>query len=283
MKPSSSFSVPQSVFAISPPPTEHCILSSPGPGILLVLLNNPKKANSLSARDNQELNAVFDWFDSETTCIVAVISGVGKNFCAGADLKEWMENQGHGIPLDLPHNGFGGLSLRHSKKPVIAAVNGPAHGGGCEMIVNCDMVIASSSATFCLPEVKRGVTALAGALPRLVMTVGRQRAAELALTGRIFTAQDFKDWGICNAIVDQDQNVVDKALEYARMVAEASPDAITITREGLKLGWEGLSVADASRVFRDGWGKRIYEGENIKEGLRAFAEKRKPRWKKSML
>jgi enoyl-CoA hydratase/carnithine racemase len=151
------------------------------------------------------------------------------------------------------------------------------------MVVNCDIVVASISATFCLPEVKRGVTALAGALPRLVKIVGRQRAAEIALTGRICTAQEFKDWGICNAIVDHNQNTIDKALEYARMIAEASPDATIITREGLKLGWESLSVADASRAFQEGWGNRIYEGKNIIEGLRAFTEKRKPRWKKSKL
>ncbi|KAL2205946.1 enoyl-CoA hydratase [Sarocladium strictum] len=194
-----------------------------------------------------------------------------------------MANQEHNIPLKLPQNGFGGLSLRHGKKPVIAAVNGPAHGGGCEMVVNCDMVIASSTATFCLPEVKRGVTALAGALPRLMKTIGKQRAAEIALTGREFTAQEFKEWGICNAVVGREESVIDKALEYATMIAEASPDATIVSREGLKLGWEALSVADASRVFLEGWGNRIYEGQNIKEGLRAFAEKRKPRWNPSKL
>ncbi|KXJ87601.1 ClpP/crotonase-like domain-containing protein [Microdochium bolleyi] len=273
---SSSFNTP-------PPPTRHCILSSPGPGILLVLLNNPQKANCLNAEANRELDAVFTWFDHEPACIVAVISGAGKTFCAGADLKEWMVNQSRGIPLRLPESGFGGLSQRHGKKPVIAAVNGAAHGGGCEMVVNCDIVVASSRATFCLPEVKRGVTALAGALPRLVKTVGRQRAAEIALTGRTFTAQEFKDWGICNAVVDGDHSVLDKALEYAAMIAGASPDATIVTREGLKLGWESLSVADASRVFREGWATRIYEGENITEGLKAFAEKRQPRWKRGRL
>ncbi|KAL2071965.1 hypothetical protein VTL71DRAFT_11308 [Oculimacula yallundae] len=283
MEPSPSSSVPKYPFAHPPPPAQHCLISTPSPGVLLVLLNNPRKANSLSARDNQELDALFTWFDNESTCLVAIISGVGKTFCAGADLKEWMENQRRGIPLNLPRNGFGGLSLRHGKKPVIAAVNGPAHGGGCEMVVNCDMVFASPSATFCLPEVKRGVTALAGALPRIMKILGRQRATELALTGRIFTAQEFKDWGICNDIAGENQSVVDKALQYARMVADASPDAVTITREGLKLGWEGLSVATASQAFQDGWGSRIYEGDNIKEGLRAFAEKRKPRWKQSIL
>ncbi|KAM0542962.1 hypothetical protein ACHAPJ_012568 [Fusarium lateritium] len=194
-----------------------------------------------------------------------------------------MRYQRRGIRLNLPTNGFGGLSLRNGKKPVIAAVNGPAHGGGCEMAINCDMVIASSTATFCLPEVKRGVTALAGALPRIVKTAGRQRAAELALTGRAVTAQEFMQWGICNFVVDSDQSVVDKALEYAKMISGASPDAVMVTREGLKLGWEALGVTDASRIFQDGWGSRIYEGSNMQEGLDAYTEKREPRWKKSKL
>ncbi|KAM5356872.1 hypothetical protein ACJ41O_003518 [Fusarium nematophilum] len=184
--------------------------------------------------------------------------------------------------MQLPRNGFGGLSLRSGKKPVIAAVNGPAYGGGCEMVVNCDMIIASPTATFALPEVKRGVTPFGGALPRVVMTAGRQRAAELALTGRTVTAQEFKEWGICNFVVEEGENVVDKALEFAGMIAENSPDAAIVTREGLKMGWE-MGVEDASRGFLEGWSKRIYDGSNMQEGLDAFKEKRSPRWVDSKL
>ncbi|KAF4963727.1 hypothetical protein FSARC_8275 [Fusarium sarcochroum] len=273
----------QPSFATPPPHTESCLISFPSPGILLVLINRPQKSNSLTIKANHELDSVFTWFDQEPTCHVAIISGVGKVFCAGADLKEWMGFQRSGTRLNLPASGFGGLSLRNGKKPVIAAVNGPAHGGGCEMAVNCDMVIASSMATFCLPEVKRGVTAFAGALPRIVKTAGRQRSAELALTGRAVTAHEFMQWGLCNFVVDSSQNVVDKALEYAKMISDGSPDAVIVTREGLKLGWEALGVTDASRIFREGWGSRIYEGANMQEGLDAYTEKREPRWKRSKL
>ncbi|KAJ4181673.1 hypothetical protein NW755_010942 [Fusarium falciforme] len=151
------------------------------------------------------------------------------------------------------------------------------------MIVNCDMIIASSSATFSLPEVKRGVTPFGGALPRIMKTAGRQRATELALTGRVVSAQEFKDWGICNFVVEEGQNVVDKALEFAKIISENNPDAVIVTREGLKLGWDGLGVKDSSRIFLEGWSNRIYEGSNMQEGLDAFREKRAPRWTDSKL
>ena len=151
------------------------------------------------------------------------------------------------------------------------------------MVINCDIVVASESATFALPEVKIGVTALAGALPRLVRTLGKQRAAELALTGRTVSAGLFKDWGICNAIVPEQKSVVDEALKIAKIITENSPESVIVTREGLKLGWDAIGVVDASRIFMDGWAKRLDKGENMAEGLEAFCQKRKAEWKGSKL
>lgn len=185
--------------------------------------------------------------------------------------------------MQFPEAGFAGLAFRSGKKPVIAAVNGAAYGGGCEVIMNCDLVIASASAKFALPEVKRGVTPFGGVLPRVIRIAGRQRATELALTGRPVTAQEFKEWGIVNCVVEEGKSVVDKAVEYAKMIAENSPDATIVTREGLKLGWEALGVHDASRIFLEGWSSRIYDGPNMQEGLNAFKEKRDPKWFDSKL
>lgn len=198
-------------------------------------------------------------------------------------MAEWMNNNKKGVSMRLPHNGFAGLSFRHGKKPVIAAVNSPAYGGGCELAVNCDLIVAAPTATFALPEVKRGVTPFGGALPHLVRTAGRQRAYELALTGRTASAEEFKAWGLCNAIAEDGESVVDRALDYARLIAANSPDATIITREGLKMGWEALGVAEANRMFLEGWSRRIYEGTNVQEGLDAFVEKREPRWRDSKL
>jgi enoyl-CoA hydratase/carnithine racemase len=167
---------------------------------------------------------------------------------------------------------------------VIAAVNRLAYGGGTEIIVNCDLVVAARKATFALPEVKRGVVALAGALPRIIRTIGRPRATEMALTGRIVPAQEAYEWGLINKVVgDEEGEVVKAAVEYAKMIAEKSPDAVIISREGLNMGWEGARAEEGSRLIAENWLPRLYVGDNIKEGLQAFVEKRKPNWKAAKL
>jgi enoyl-CoA hydratase/carnithine racemase len=196
----------------------------------------------------------------------------------------------------MPNSGFGGLARRKGKKPVICAVNGLCLGGGTEMIINSDIVIASSRAVFGLPEVKRGVVALAGALPRLVRTVGKQRAMEMVLTGRMVGAAEAEKWGLVNSVVEVgnpekgdsgeeavSKLVVQKALGIAGEIAGNSPDAVLVSREGVKLGWEGIGADEATAMLNETWVKRLYEGENIKEGLKAFVEKRKPVWADSKL
>lgn len=193
----------------------------------------------------------------------------------------------------MPNSGFGGLARRKGRKPVIAAVNGLCFGGGSEMIINSDLVIASSRSVFGLPEVKRGVVALAGALPRLVRTVGKQRAMDMALTGRNVLPNEAERWGLVNEVVDvggkevslEEGNrvVVERALAVATVIAGNSPDSVLVSREGIKLGWEGIGADEATGMLSDTWVKRLYEGENIKEGLQAFVEKRAPVWKDSKL
>ncbi len=197
---------------------------------------------------------------------------------------EWNAHNTAGQKREMVSSGFGALSRRSGRKPVIAAVNGLAFGGGCELIVNCDLVVASSNATFALPEVKKGVVAFAGALPRIVRTIGKQRAMEMALTGRTVSALEAREWGLVNKVVgDGKGEVVDAAVEYARMIAENSPDAVIVSREGIKMGWEGMGAEDATRLANDVWFSRLQAGENIKEGVRAFVEKRKPKWKAAKL
>ncbi|PSR80318.1 enoyl-CoA hydratase [Coniella lustricola] len=183
-------------------------------------------------------------------------------------------------------SGFAGVSNRGGKKPIIAAVNGLCLGGGMEVALNCDIVLASDKAVFGLPEVKRGVIALAGALPRLVRTVGKQRAAEMALLGRHYSAQQMEDWGIVNKVVagtGDAESVLAEALKWAGEVAGNSPDSVIVSREGLKLGWEALGPETATDVLERGMYGRIDGGENLVEGVKSFSEKREPVWKNSKL
>jgi enoyl-CoA hydratase/carnithine racemase len=188
----------------------------------------------------------------------------------------------------MPSSGFGGLSRRGGKKPVIAAVNGICFGGGCEMAINTDIVVASEGASFALPEVKRGVVAIAGALTRLVRTVGRQRAMEMALTGRVLSAKEAESWGLVNRVVGnggdgESSEVVKEALKIAGEIAGNSPDSVIVSREGVKLGWEGVGAEEGTRLLAENWYSRMSKGDNIKEGVRAFVEKRQPRWVPSKL
>jgi len=191
----------------------------------------------------------------------------------------------------MPSSGFGGVSRRMGKKPVIGAINGLAFGGGMEMVTNMDMVVASKSAQFALPEVKRGVVAIAGALPRIIRTIGRPRAMEMALTGRTVSAAEAREWGIVNAVTDDapvdadvlSRPVVQKALDYAKEICGNSPDSVIVSRAGIIQGWEDGSVEHASQNIVEIYSKRLNEGENIGEGLKAFVERRSPRWVASQL
>lgn len=154
-----------------------------------------------------------------------------------------------------------------------------------EMILNVDMVISSPDAKFGLPEVTRGVIAVAGALPRLMKIVGRQRASEMALLGRMHSAQQLCDWGIVNRVVKVkgEHAVVEEALRWATDVACNSPDSVIVSREGLLGGWEAESPRESTKRIDGGIYRRMDGGENMKEGVLSFVERRKAEWKDSKL
>ncbi|KAI0970624.1 enoyl-hydratase [Xylaria arbuscula] len=274
-----------------PPPVPNVLISFPAQHehILLVTLNRPKQLNAIPSPQHFALEQLWTWYDAEPSLRCAVITGSGRAFCAGQDLKGWdAENKavagsGKTPGIRTPPGGFGGLSNRGGKKPVIAAVNGICFGGGMELAINCDLVIATESATFSLPEVTIGVIALAGALPRLVRSVGRQRASEMALSGKKYSASEMHSWGLVNEITKDGEDVVAAALKWADRIAGNSPDAVIASREGLKLGWEGVGPQQGTELIMTGWYARIERGENYVEGIRSFNERRKPVWKDSKL
>lgn len=285
-----------STLSTSPPDTPSTILLFPTPSTLVLVLNNPRGLNCLSTAMHWGLDALLSWYDNEPSLRCCVVTGMGRAFCAGADLKEWNESNARAAKggqgqRAMPASGFGAISRRMGKKPVIGAVNGLAFGGGMEIVANMDMVVAAKSALFSLPEVKRGVVAIAGALPRIVRTLGRPRAMELALTGRTVSAAEMREWGMVNAVTEDvpvdvdilERPVVKKALEYAEMIGNNSPDSVIISRAGVITGWEDGSAEHGSQHIVEVYSRRLNEGENIREGVRAFVEKRAPKWVPSKL
>ncbi|MCJ1398799.1 proteasome component pup2 [Xylographa trunciseda] len=224
--------------------------------------------------------------DSKNVQLASVTREKGFRIYSDEEMSEVVKwnnaNQSQQPRITFSNGGFGGLSTRSGKKPVIAAVNGICFGGGCEMIINCDIVLASSSASIGLPEVKRGVIALAGALPRLVRTVGRQRAMEMALTGRTLNAEEAKEWGLVNKVVEG-HKLLDEAIRWAEEIAGNSPDSVIVSREGVKMGWNGSGAQEGTEILRNEWYSRMDGGENMREGVAAFVEKRKPIWVDSKL
>ncbi|KAM3555436.1 hypothetical protein MY1884_005605 [Beauveria asiatica] len=264
-----------------PPEVTVYELSYPAPYVLLVTINREKSMNAIHTDGHYEGERLFQWFDDEPSLRVAVITGKGKKaFCAGQDLKMLMERQLSGEQSNvaaLPPTGFGGLSRRLGKKPVIAAVNGLALGGGFELALNCDMVVASPTASFGLPEVKRGVWAGAGGIPRVVRIFGMQLASEIVLAARTLTAEEVRHHGFARIAASQD-SVVPEAVALAEQITESSPDAIIMSRAGLREAWETASVERAAQIMDERYMRQLVNGENIKLGLMAFVSKEKPNW-----
>ncbi|KAK6592254.1 enoyl-hydratase [Botrytis cinerea] len=251
-------------------PLKNTLLSFPTASTLLITINRPSSLNCLDTFTHNELDRVFRWFDAEPGLRCAILTGVGRSFCAGADLKEWDSNNSLSTSASsqarsLPTSGFGGLSRRGGKKPIICAVNGICFGGGCEMIINADMVIAESHAVFALPEVKIGVVALAGALTR-----------------KNTWAEEAMEWGLVNRVVGTGKSV-EEAIKLAELIAANSPDSVIVSREGIKMGWEGVGAEEGTRLIEQNWYSRMDKGPNMKEGVRSFVEKRKPNWVPSKL
>lgn len=254
---------------------------------MLVTIARAKKMNTTNRRLNWQLDAVWHWFDNEPSLRVAIITGEGtKAFCAGSDLLE-IENaqKDKDRPWDHanPPNASAGLARRKGKKPVLAAVNGIALGGGFEIVLNSDLAIASPNAQFSLPEPSVGVYAWSGGLPRLVRNVGMQMASDIGLTGRRVSAKEALELRLINGIAKSPESVLDETIEKAKQIAAISPDGIIVTRAALREAWETASVERAFQITHDNYFDKLMKSENSVEGLAAFREKRKPKWRESKL
>lgn len=242
--------------------------------LTIITLNRPQAHNALFMDAHVELEAVFDAFAADDSQWVAIVTGAGdKAFCAGLDLKK----QAEGNALVTPPTGFGGLAGRFDlTKPVIAAVNGVAMGGGFELALACDIVVAHAKAVFALPEPRVGLAALAGGLQRLPREIGLKHAMGMMLTGRRVTAGEGLALGFVNEVTDGD--VLEAARRWAADILACSPLSVRATKEAIL---RGLTVP-AEQGMREEWDypamKAMLASADAIEGPAAFAAKRAPRW-----
>lgn len=251
---------------------EFCSVDKDG-HVVVVTIERPERLNALHPPANIELGEVFDEFAADDDAWVAIITGRGRGFSAGNDLRYQAEG---GERLPMPR-GFGGLTSRFDlTKPVIAAVNGVAMGGGFEIALACDLIVASEDATFALPEPKVGLAALAGGLNRLPRQIGSKRALGMILTGRHVSAREGQELGFVNEVVAAD-GLMDAARRWAAQICECAPLSVRASKDVVYRSLDTASLQASMEASYDSV-KAMVKSEDFIEGPRAFAEKRKPQW-----
>ena len=241
--------------------------------VTLVTLNRPQALNALNSQVLADLLAVFAAFDADDTQRCAVLTGSEKAFAAGADIKE-MAPQGVGDMFGS--NFFAGYDLfNRTRKPVIAAVSGYALGGGCELAMMCDFIIAGDNAKFGQPEIKLGVTPGMGGSQRLARAVGKAKAMEMCLTGRMMDAAEAESAGLVARVVPA-ADLLTEALKAAEAIAAMPPLAAIAVKEQVNVAFE--TTLQQGVLFE----RRLFHGlfgtEDQKEGMAAFVEKRPGKW-----
>ena len=248
------------------------VLVETADGIMVITINRPEARNAVNAAVAEGVGAALDDLDARDDLVVGIITGAGGTFCAGMDLKGFLR----GERPTLPGRGFAGLTEAPPAKPLIAAVEGYALAGGCEIVLACDMVVAARGATFGVPEAKRGLAAAAGGLLRLPERIPRGIAMELALTGGSLPAERARDLGLVNRLTD-DGGALDGARELAGEIAANGPLAVRASKR--------VIVESPAWPAGERWKRQqeildpIFTSRDAQEGARAFAEKRAPHWK----
>ena len=243
--------------------------------VLTVTLNRPERMNALHSPAHFELDTIFNEFESDPKLWVGILTGAGdRAFSAGNDLR-W---QAEGGSRDKPKSGFGGITERFDRtKPMIAAVNGVAMGGGFELALACDVIIAAENARFALPEPKVGLAALAGGLHRLPRAIPVKRAMGMILTARHVPAAEGYELGFVTQLVPEGEALT-AAKAFAAQIIECSPVSIRTSLDVVRRGLEYADVRDAMLMHYDSVAT-LRNSEDMIEGPLAFSEKRKPNWK----
>ncbi|KAH8828131.1 ClpP crotonase [Flagelloscypha sp. PMI_526] len=251
---------------------ENILTSKPEPTVSLITLNRPKALNALNSALFLELNEALKQADEDKEVGAIVLTGNEKAFAAGADIKEMKDKEYSAVYQSNFLENW--QDMTKIRKPIVAAVSGFALGGGCELALMCDIILASPSAKFGQPEINLGVIPGGGGSQRLTNIVGKSRAMELILTGRMFSADEAEKWGVVSRVVgDGEGQVVKEAVEMAKVIASKGQLSVQAGKEVVNAAYE-LSLQEGLRFER-----RIFHGlfatKDQKEGMSAFAEKRK--------
>jgi enoyl-CoA hydratase len=238
---------------------------------LVVTINRPELRNAINRAASEAIAEALDRLDADPALAIGVLTGEGGHFCSGMDLKAFLK----GERVELEGRGLAGLVERPPMKPLIAAVEGYALAGGCEIALACDLIVAAENAQFGIPEVRRGLIAGSGGLMRLPRKMPRQIAMEYALTGRMMSAADARHWGLVNRLTPPGE-ALKGALELAAEIAANGPFAVAMTKK----------VIDEapSWPLEQAWARQreileaVIASNDAREGALAFAEKRAPRW-----
>ncbi len=249
--------------------TNQNILVETDEQIGIVRLNRPKVLNALNHELMDELVTALEAFDRDEKVRVIILTGSERAFAAGADIKEMSDETTVSIMLKDRFATWD--RIRSIKKPIIAAVSGFALGGGCELVMNCDIIVASETAQFGQPEINIGVIPGAGGTQRLTRVIGKHKAMELILTGRPITAFEAQALGLVNKVAPVEL-YLDTAKEMAREIAKKSPIAVRLAKEAVLKTFD-TSISEGLQFERKNF-YMLFASEDQKEGMRAFLEKR---------
>jgi len=254
-------------------PYESILVETPVPGVGLIRFNRPKALNALNAQITDETFTAMEAFDRDPTIGCIVLTGSERVFAAGADIKQMAEASA----TEMLMNDFTDWTrMSRIGKPIIAAVSGYALGGGCEIAMMCDMIVASETAVFGQPEINLGILPGAGGTQRLTKAVGKAIAMEMVLADRKLTADEALRWGLVNRVVPVER-YLDEALVLAQKVAGMSQIAARLTKDAVNKAFE-LSLQEGLSYEKRNF-YLLFGTEDRSEGMKAFIEKRKPEWK----
>jgi enoyl-CoA hydratase len=247
------------------------VLTEARGAVLVITLNRPDARNAVNGAMAQALAGALERLDADDALSVGVITGAGRGFCSGMDLKAFVA----GEATVIEGRGFAGIAERPPDKPLIAAVEGFAVAGGLEIALACDLIVAARDARVGIPEVTRGLIAAAGGLLRLPRRVPHQLAMRLALTGELVAVEDVASSGLVAEVVGPGE-ALDAALRLADVLAANAPLAVQASKQIIAEQW-AWTPQDAWR-HQTALAKTALESEDAREGARAFAEKRAPQW-----